>query len=102
MDVNPLTFSDGLILDGDQNHIVIVYDHGQPTEYALENPRWMKYLADMGLWDADLINGPDLRDVSTSDVPASVEGQGQYEGEVATSSSIGGKLIKSLLYGELA
>ena len=87
MDVNPLTFSDGLILDGDQNHIVIVYDHGQLTEYALENPRWMKYLADMGLWDAASINGPDLHNVSASDVPTSVEGQGQDEGEVATSSS---------------
>ena len=67
MDVNPLCFSDGLILGGDQNAIVVVYDHGQPTTYALECPRWIKYLKDRGLLDAHSINMPSVQDASMSD-----------------------------------
>ena len=86
MEVNPLCFSDGLILDGDQNAIVVVYDHGQPTTYALECPRWIKYLKDRGLLDAHSINMPSVQDASMSDTSL-LEEKEQCEEGVASSSS---------------
>ena len=66
-------------MDGDANFIVVVYGHGRPTSYALECPRWIKYLYGRDLLDADALNMPCVQDALASDLTSSLEGHQQCE-----------------------